>query len=102
MHTIDFIQRLWQGCIHIDYIHFQDHLEKKMHVQMSILAGKLSPVHVFFLLQILMCVAAPSGILGVSGMAVFVYLEPAGTSMPNGARPGFVGGVFPAAILFRL
>lgn len=49
-----------------------------------------------------MCVAAPSDILGVSGMAVFVYLELAGTSMLSGARPGFVGGVCPAAILFRL
>lgn len=40
-----------------------------------------------------MCVAAPSDILGVSGMAVFVYLELAGTSTLSGARPGFVGGV---------
>lgn len=72
---------------------------------MSISEGKLSPVHVFFFLNphssSLMCVAAPSDILGGCGMAVFVYLEQAGTSMLSGARPGFVG-VCPAAILFRL
>lgn len=76
---------------------------------MSISEGKLSPVHglVFFFKKnphssSLMCVAAPSDILGGCGMAVFVYLELAGTSMLSGARPGFVGGVCPAAILFRL
>lgn len=45
----------------------------------------------------------PCGILGVGRMAVFiVYLELAGTSMLIVARPGFEGGVLPAAILFRL
>lgn len=49
------------------------------------------------------CSLCPCGILGVGKMAVFiVYFEPAGTSMLSVARPGFEGGVLPAAILFRL
>lgn len=51
----------------------------------------------------LVCLAAPCDILGVGRMVAFiVYFELAGTSMLSGARPGFDGGVFPAAILFRL
>lgn len=78
---------------------------------MSISEGKIKSSACFFFLfffflnphgSSLMCVAAPGDILGVSGMAVFVYLELAGTTMLSGARPGLAGGVFPAAILLRL
>lgn len=39
---------------------------------------------------------------GSGGRLFIVYFEPTGTSMLSAAMPDFEGGIFPAAILFKL
>lgn len=110
MQKTNFIQRLWQGCIHINYyIKFNKRILRQKCTNEHLTGGKKSPVHDFIFYSheqnssSPVCLAAPCDILGVGRMAAFiVYFELAGTSMLSGARPDFDGGVFPAAILFRL